>query len=85
VKNPPSSHRSIGGRQQRRNNPINITDRRRGLIKRAGQDPDDNTTEINISRHSQHAAHGHNRGEDTPKGIGPNTVGTNIDTNQGLV
>jgi hypothetical protein len=70
---------------QCRNNPISITDRRRGWIKQAGQDPDDNTTELDISRHSQHVAHGQNRGVDTPKGLGPNTVGIDADTNQGLV
>jgi hypothetical protein len=50
-----------------------------------GHIPDDKTVDFNISCHTQHAAHGWDHGEDTPKGLGSIVVGIAMDTNQGPI
>jgi hypothetical protein len=41
--------------------------------------------QFNVSCHTQHATHGKNRGENTPKRLGSTAVGIAADTNQGTV
>jgi hypothetical protein len=56
-----------------------------GCAKKEGYDLDDGIDELEFSHYTQHVSHGLNCGSDTLEIFGPNIVGNDLDTNQGVV